>query len=119
MTSAFSEAELDYLRSGAGEERAHLALGDSERTHVMPVSFRYNAAEDAIEIGAPAALHIGVHLSAEEPTDAELVIGDLASIEPWRPRGIEVQGTIETLRGPPGIRIVPRRVRSWGLEQRT
>ena len=45
------------------------------------------------------------------------VIDDLASTDPWRPRGIEVRGRAETLNGDrPLIRIHPERIVSWGIE---
>jgi pyridoxamine 5'-phosphate oxidase family protein len=45
------------------------------------------------------------------------VIDDLASTDPWRPRGIEVRGRAETLDGArPLIRIHPERIVSWGIE---
>jgi pyridoxamine 5'-phosphate oxidase family protein len=45
------------------------------------------------------------------------VIDDLESIQPWRPRGIEVRGRADAISLPtPLIRIVPERIVSWGLE---
>jgi pyridoxamine 5'-phosphate oxidase family protein len=46
---------------------------------------------------------------------AAIVIDDLASTDPWRPRGVEVRGRAEALDRPPLIRIYPERVVSWGL----
>jgi len=53
-----------------------------------------------------------------------LVVDDLASIAPWRPRGIEIRGTAEVLTTDPMrpgftadlIRIHPVRVLAWGLD---
>jgi hypothetical protein len=55
------------------------------------------------------------------------VVDDLASVNPWRPRGVEVRGVAEVLdrggsemgRGfdPEMFRITPRRVVSWGLHE--
>jgi pyridoxamine 5'-phosphate oxidase family protein len=48
---------------------------------------------------------------------AAIVVDDLASITPWRPRGIEVRGRAEAVGGSrPLIRIHPERIVSWGLE---
>jgi len=48
---------------------------------------------------------------------AAIVIDDLASIEPWRPRAIEVRGRAEAIDDPqPLIRIYPERIVSWGIE---
>jgi pyridoxamine 5'-phosphate oxidase family protein len=48
---------------------------------------------------------------------ATIVIDDLASVDPWRPRGVKVRGsaTIEEGNGGLRIRIVPEVVWSWGL----
>ena len=47
---------------------------------------------------------------------AAIVVDDLASVDPWRPRGIEVRGRAEAVDGDrPLIRIRPDRVVSWGL----
>ena len=48
---------------------------------------------------------------------AAIVIDDLASIDPWQPRGIEVRGRVETTGGArPSLRIYPERIVSWGIE---
>ena len=47
---------------------------------------------------------------------AAIVIDDLASVSPWRPRAVEVRGRAEALRPPEVlIRIHPERIISWGL----
>jgi pyridoxamine 5'-phosphate oxidase family protein len=47
------------------------------------------------------------------------VIDDLASIDPWHPRAIEVRCRAEAIDHPEAlIRIYPDRVVSWGLEYR-
>jgi pyridoxamine 5'-phosphate oxidase family protein len=46
-----------------------------------------------------------------------IVVDDLASTDPWRPRGIEVRGRGEAIGLPtPLIRVHPERIVSWGLE---
>jgi len=57
---------------------------------------------------------------------AAVVIDDIASLNPWKVRGVEVRGEVELLRtggetAVPGIdpemfRITPKWVISWGLE---
>jgi len=53
-----------------------------------------------------------------------LVIDDIASLDPWQVRGIEIRGTAEALSDPPEsasrfpgpiIRIHPQRIVSWGI----
>jgi pyridoxamine 5'-phosphate oxidase family protein len=44
------------------------------------------------------------------------VIDDLASVNPWRPRAIEIRGRAEAISAPQAIiRIHPERIISWGL----
>jgi pyridoxamine 5'-phosphate oxidase family protein len=46
------------------------------------------------------------------------VIDDLASTDPWRPRGIEIRGRGEAIALPTAlIRIYPERIVSWGLKR--
>ncbi len=41
----------------------------------------------------------------------------MESVDPWRPRGIEVRGRAEAITEPESlIRIHPERIVSWGLE---
>ena len=48
---------------------------------------------------------------------AAIVVDDLASVDPWRPRAVEVRGRAEALCEPqPLIRIHPERIVSWGIE---
>jgi pyridoxamine 5'-phosphate oxidase family protein len=47
---------------------------------------------------------------------AAIVIDDLASTNPWRPRAVEVRGRAEALdERRPIVRIHPDRIVSWGL----
>ena len=48
---------------------------------------------------------------------AAIVIDDLASTDPWHPRGIEIRGRGEAIPLPtPLIRIHPERIVTWGIE---
>lgn len=59
----------------------------------------------------PQTAELAARLASERTVD------DLASTDPWRPRGIEVRGRAEALDGDrPLIRIHPERVVPWGLE---
>ena len=52
---------------------------------------------------------------------ATVVIDDLASVNPWSPRGIKVVGTvvIEDHEGGPRFRIKPQVIISWGINDTT
>jgi len=47
------------------------------------------------------------------------VIDDLASTDPWRPRGVEIRGRAEAIETPRAlIRIHLERIISWGIDTR-
>ncbi len=112
--SAFSDSELDYL---VGERRlARVAtVGEDGTPHAVPVGFSYNAQHDTIDIGGRSMERTKKFRDVQRSGRAAVVIDDLASTDPWRPRGVEVRGRAEALDGPAVIRIHPDRVRSWGL----
>lgn len=112
--SAFTELELRYL---AERRLGRVAtVGKDGTPHVAPVGWSYNQEEDAIEIGGRDFARSKKYRDVARSGRAAIVIDDLASVDPWRPRGIEVRGSADALDGPPRIRIQPERVVSWGLE---
>jgi pyridoxamine 5'-phosphate oxidase family protein len=112
--SAFTAAELRYL----SERRlGRLATAGKDGTpHVAPVGWSYNREHDAIEVGGRDFARSKKYRDVARSGRAAIVVDDLASVDPWRPRGIEVRGSAEALDDPPRIRIHPERVVSWGLE---
>jgi pyridoxamine 5'-phosphate oxidase family protein len=114
--SAFSEAELAYL---TGERRlARVAtVGKDGTPHVVPVGFGYNAEHDSIDIGGHDFEQTKKYRDVKRTRRAAVVVDDLASTSPWRPRGVEVRGRAEPIHEPrPLIRIHPERIVSWGIE---
>jgi pyridoxamine 5'-phosphate oxidase family protein len=112
--SAFTEAELEYLH---GDRRlARIAtVGEDGTPHVVPVGWRHNPEFDTINVGG-SELEKSKKFRDVRRT-GRAVIDDLASTDPWRPRGIEVRGSAEAVTEPrPMIRITPERIVSWGLE---
>ena len=117
MTSAFSDAERQYL--AGGRQLARLATVGADGTpHVVPVAWIYNAARDAIDVGGHELEQTKKFRDVARTGRAAIVIDDLASTDPWHPRGIEVRGRGEAIALPtPLIRIHPERIVSWGLER--
>ena|SRR5215204_7395065 len=114
--SVFTDGELEYLH---GERRlARIATAGSDGTpHVTPVGWRYNDALDAIDVGGHGLAETKKFRDVQRTGRAAVVIDDLASVDPWRPRGIEVRGWAEAVDQPEAvIRIHPRRIVSWGLD---
>jgi pyridoxamine 5'-phosphate oxidase family protein len=120
--SAFSEAEIDYLGS---QRLGRLAtVGKDGMPHVVPVAFRYNPDADAIDIGGHHFAERKKFRDVKRTGVAALVVDDV--LPPWRPRAVEVRGEAITLAtggkaimegfDDPIIRITPRRIVSWGLD---
>jgi pyridoxamine 5'-phosphate oxidase family protein len=114
-SSRFSDDELAYLR---GERRlARLAtVGQDGTPHVVPVGFRYNPERDSIDVAGRDLTHSKKYRDVKRAQRAAIVVDDLKSTSPWRPRAVEVRGRAEIIEEPsPLIRIHPDRVISWGL----
>ena len=116
--SVFTEAELRYL--SGGQQLGRLATVGADGTpHVVPVAWIYNAARDTIDVGGHELEGSKKFRDVAHTGRAAIVIDDLASTDPWHPRGIEVRGRGEAIALPtPLIRIHPERIVSWGLEPR-
>ena len=122
--SAFTPNEIAYLQS---QRLARLATaGPDGQPHVVPLSFRYNPDEDTIDVGGHNFTQRKKYRDVQRNPRVAIVIDDLASIDPWRPRMLEVRGQAEILStggeafGPgfdPHIfRIRPQRIVSIGID---
>jgi pyridoxamine 5'-phosphate oxidase family protein len=113
--SVFTEAELRYL--AGGRQLGRLATVGADGTpHVVPVAWIYNAARDTIDVGGAELERTKKFRDVARSGRAAIVIDDLESTDPWRPRGIEVRGRGEAIALPtPLIRIHPQRIVSWGF----
>jgi pyridoxamine 5'-phosphate oxidase family protein len=121
--NVFTENEVAYLKS---QRLGRLATAADGKPHVVPVGFRYNPDQDTIDIGGHDFAKRKKFRDVQRNPQVAFVVDDLASIQPWHPRGVEVRGEAEILRsGGKGImpnfddelfRIRPARIYSWGLE---
>jgi pyridoxamine 5'-phosphate oxidase family protein len=114
--SIFREAELRYMTGG--RQLARIATVGADGTpHVVPVAWIYNAVRETIDVGGHELEGSKKFRDVARNGRAAIVIDDLASTDPWHPRGIEVRGRGEAIALPtPLIRIHPERIVSWGLE---
>jgi pyridoxamine 5'-phosphate oxidase family protein len=114
--SVFREAELEYLSGGLQLGRI-ATVGADGTPHVVPVGWIYNAARETIDVGGRELERSKKFRDVAQSGRAAIVIDDLASTDPWHPRGIEIRGRGEAIALPtPLIRIHPERIVSWGLE---
>jgi pyridoxamine 5'-phosphate oxidase family protein len=119
----FTESEIAYLKSQRLGRLATVAPGGAPQNN--PVGFRYNPDTDTIDIyGYNMGATRKFRNVASNPM-VSLVIDDIASVDPWQVRGIEVRGQAEALSGVIAmnthlsgeiIRIHPHRVISWNVD---
>jgi pyridoxamine 5'-phosphate oxidase family protein len=118
--SVFTKSELEYLRGGRPQRLARIAtVGKDGTPHMVPVGFRYEPAHDSIDVYGHRPERTKKYRDVEHSGRAVIVIDDLASSDPWRPRGVEVRGRAEVVSSPrPLIRIHPERIVSWRVDAR-
>lgn len=119
----FSDAELSYL---AGQRLGRLATTHPDGTlQVNPVGFGYNPAAGTIDIGGYNMAASRKFRNVAANGRAAFVVDDIASVDPWRVRCVEVRGYAEALPAPTDsaapvkgaiIRVHPRRIISFGID---
>jgi pyridoxamine 5'-phosphate oxidase family protein len=116
--SVFTPAELAYLHEGRRLGRV-ATVGRDGTPHVVPSGWTHNRELDTIDVTGRAVENTKKFRDVVRSGRAAIVIDDIASVNPFRPRAIEVRGTAEAVREPEAlIRIHPRRIVSWGIEDR-
>ena len=125
--SSLTDAEIAYLQT---QRLARIAtVGPHGQPHVVPVAFRYNRENGTIDVGGHGFATRKKWRDVQRNPKVALVVDDIASVNPWRVRGIEVRGEAEILMSGgqsigPGFdaemfRIRPARVISWGINPET
>jgi pyridoxamine 5'-phosphate oxidase family protein len=117
--SVFTQAERDYMVGGRQLGRI-ATVGADGTPHVVPVAWIYNAVRDTIDVGGHELERTKKFRDVLRSGRVAFVIDDLASEDPWHPRGLEVRGRGEAITLPtPLIRVHPERIVSWGLARGT
>jgi pyridoxamine 5'-phosphate oxidase family protein len=125
--SVFTEAEIRYLND---QFHAYLAtVGSDGQPHVVPVTFRYNEDHDAIDVGGTNFGATKKWRDAQKNPQVTFLVDDVLH-NPRRARALEVRGTAEPHEtggeainprfpqfAPQFLRIRPKRIVSWGLEE--
>ena len=115
--SAFTPAELDSL---AAQPLLRFATASSTgRPDVAPVTFEVDG-DDIITAGFDIT-HTVRYRNIQSNPRATVVVDDLASLDPWTPRGVKVIGaaSIEEVDGSERFRISPEVIISWGINDTT
>ncbi len=115
--SVFTEAERAYL--DAQPLMRFATASSAGAPDVAPVGFEVDGS-DIVSGGFDIARTVRFRNVGENPR-ATVVIDDLASVDPWSPRGIKIIGsvTIEDGGNQPQFRISPKVIISWGINDTT
>jgi len=110
---SFSDEEVEYI----GQSKlARLATSSARnQPHVVPLTFEFDGKHFYFS-GWNLQQSLKFR-NIRANGKVALVIDDLASVRPWRPRGIEVRGRAEVVENENGayVMVTPERKISWGL----
>jgi pyridoxamine 5'-phosphate oxidase family protein len=119
----FTNEEIAYL---AAQPIGRLATAQPDGTlQANPVSFYYNPVTRTIDIGGHNMAASQKFRNVQNGSRVALVVDDIASVQPWRVRCLEIRGHAEAINEPtdsaariPGaiIRLHPKRIISWGID---
>jgi pyridoxamine 5'-phosphate oxidase family protein len=113
--AVFTDAELEYLST---QPLARIATASATGVpDVAAVGFGVDG--DTLVTGGYDITKTVRYRNLLANPRATIVVDDLASVDPWAPRGVKVRGaaTIEEVTGGMRIRIVPEVIWSWHLNQ--
>jgi pyridoxamine 5'-phosphate oxidase family protein len=113
----FTEIELAYL---ATQRLGRLATAQPSGTlQNSPVGFEVNTTNGTIDISGFRLATSQKYRNVADNGRAAFVVDDIVSIEPWRVRCLEIRADAEAIEvdGRPLLRLHPRRVISFGLDE--
>ncbi|NCX17954.1 MAG: PPOX class F420-dependent oxidoreductase [Actinobacteria bacterium] len=115
--SVFTAAEINYLLTQPLMRFA--SASTNGRPDVAPVVFEVDG--DDIVTGGFDITHTVRYRNIQNNPRVSVVVDDLASIDPWSPRGIKIIGTavVEENSGSPRFRISPEVIISWAINDTT
>ena len=115
----FSEQELAYLTN---QRLARIATVDAHgQPTVDAVGFSLDDGQILVGTHSPRSSRKYRNITGGN-TNVALIVDDLQSVQPWRPRGIKIHGVAEVMErdghfGPGSyIVITPKVSWSWGIE---
>jgi pyridoxamine 5'-phosphate oxidase family protein len=114
----FTDSQIKYLNSQRLGRLATLRPDGTLQNN--PVGFKFDAVSGTVEIGG---LNMGgsqKYKNVQANGQVALVVDDLETVDPWKPRMVELRGTAEAIPNDDPrrslIRITPNRVISFGIE---
>src|SRR5262245_54009659 len=114
----FSEQEIAYLKS---QRLARIAtVSNKLQPDVAPVGFEFDGQH--FYIGGIRQKKTNKYKNvANGNNKVALVIDDVESIDPWKPRGIKIHGFARVVdrqgQFGPYLEVTPERTWSWGIER--
>ena len=112
--ASFSEAEAEYLSENIIGRIA--TVSPSGQPHVVPVAYRFDGS--TITFGGWNLVRSLKFRNLMANDKIAFVVDDLASVKPWKARGVEIRGKAEAATSSDGVTmvtIIPLNIRSWGL----
>jgi pyridoxamine 5'-phosphate oxidase family protein len=109
--------EVRYLNSQPLGRLATVSKVD--KPDVAPVTFEFDG--KYIYVGGRAMKKTRKYWNVKNGSGkVSFVVDDLATVTPWAPRAVKIDGTAELVEdesrpGNPYLRITPERCRSWGI----
>jgi pyridoxamine 5'-phosphate oxidase family protein len=117
--ATFSSAQVKYLKSQRLGRLATLRPDGTLQNN--PVGFTFDEETGTFEIGGFNMGESRKYKNVVANGQVAFVVDDLETIDPWKPRMVEVRGTAEPLVNEDPrkskIRIHPNRVISFGIEE--
>jgi len=111
----FSDTEINYIKS---QPLARLAtVSPDGQPDVAPVGFQFDG--QRFTIGGFDITRTFKYKNVKKGNvKVALVIDDLATVSPWKPRGIKIHGTAQIVEssGPAYLIVTPERSWSWGVD---
>ncbi|MFN8475264.1 MAG: PPOX class F420-dependent oxidoreductase [Anaerolineae bacterium] len=112
----FNETEQEYLRN---QRLGRVAtVSPAGQPDVAAVSYRFDG--ETFTIGGFDNARTLKYLNVKKgQRQVAFVVDDLATTQPWTPRGIKIHGQAEIVETPNGpvLRITPDKKWSWGINQ--
>jgi pyridoxamine 5'-phosphate oxidase family protein len=110
----FTEAEAEYLSENIIGRIA--TVSPSGQPHVVPVTYRFDGT--TITFGGWNIVKSLKFRNLMANDKIAFVVDDLASVNPWKVRGVEIRGIAKPAKTSDDVTmvtIIPLNIRSWGL----
>jgi pyridoxamine 5'-phosphate oxidase family protein len=114
---SFTDAEAEFLEES---KLARLATTSprGNQPHVVPVAYEFDGSY--FYFGGWNLDRSLKFKNIVGNSKVAIVVDDLASVRPWRPRGVEIRGVAQVEENENGmyVRVTPLHKASWGLSRK-